>query len=99
MKKFDSRHLVFHILVSLYFIWMVVFCILLGMAMFNTSKNADVTLAALFMQWIFTNFIMGSVLFLVIRLFRNRTLLDKIILYSYCFMALTSIAVALIIRQ
>jgi len=93
MRKFDSKHLVFHVLVALYFIWAVVFATLLGMALYNTYKLSDVQLAPLFNEWIFTNLIMGTALFIVIRLFRNRTLLDKVILYSYGFMAVAAFVV------
>ncbi|MCO6148459.1 hypothetical protein [Flavobacterium sp. NRK1] len=97
MRKIDSRHLVFHILVALYFIWMVVFAILLGMAVYNTYGNrANSSLSMLFRDWILTNLVMGSVLFMVIRMFRNRTLLDKIIFYSFCFMGTASIIVLLL---
>ena len=99
MKKIDSRHLAFHILVALYFIWITVFSILLAMALINAygTKN-NPSLSILFMEWISTNLIMGSALFIVIRLFRNRTLLDKIVLYSFCFMAIAAIAVVLVIN-
>ncbi|MDV6167932.1 hypothetical protein R1T16_05815 [Flavobacterium sp. DG1-102-2] len=98
MRKIDNRHIVFHVLVALYFLWMAVFGSLLGMALFNAYGNADAVLASLFTNWIFTNFIMGLILFLVIRLFRNRTLLDKIILYTYFFMAISAIVVVLLIE-
>jgi len=98
MRKIDSRHIVFHVLVALYFIWMVVFATLLGMAVFNAYGRADATLTVLFMEWISINLIMGTTLFVVIRLFRNRTLLDKIILYTYFFMAISAIVVVLLIE-
>jgi len=100
MKKIDSRHLAFHVVVALYFIWITVFAILLGMALVNTYGSAsNPALGMLFMEWIATNLIMGSALFIVIRLFRNRTLLDKIILYSHCFMAVAAVSVVLIINS
>ena len=93
MRKFDSKHLVFHVLVALYFIWAAVFATLLGMALYNTYKLSDVQLTPLFNEWIFTNLIMGTALFIVIRLFRNRTLLDKVILYSFGSMAVAAFVV------
>lgn len=99
MKKIDSRHLLFHIVVALYFIWMVVFSILLGMALYTAFGVTNRSLSPLFMEWIVTNLIMGSALFIVIRLFRNRTLLDKIVLYSFCAMAVAGVAVVLLINS
>lgn len=99
MKKFDVRHLAFHVLVALYFIWMAVFGTLMGMALVNNFSENQTTLSLLFTQWIFMNLIMGTALFLVIRMFRNRTVLDKIIFGSYIFLALASVIVVLMIRQ
>lgn len=99
MKKIDSRHLVFHIAVALYFIWMVIFALLLGMALFNVfGRNPNPSLGLFFIEWISTNLIMGSTLFAVIRLFRNRTLLDKIVLYSFCVMAAAGVAVLFVVN-
>lgn len=100
MKKIDSRHLVFHVMVALYFIWIVVFGILLGMALVNAyGNNTNQAVGMIFVEWIVANLVMGSALFIVIRLFRNRTLLDRIVFYSYCFMAVSAIATVLIINN
>lgn len=97
MKKFDSKHLAFHVLVALYFIWIIVFGVLMYMAIANAYGPANKNLTQLFTEWIFLNLIMGSVLFMVIRVFRNRTVLNKIILFSYILMALASIITVVII--
>jgi hypothetical protein len=97
MKKIDSRHIAFHTLVALYFIWMVVFSVLMGMALTNAYGGRDAALTILFTKWIFMNLIMGSALYVSIRLFRNRTLLDKIVLGSFIFMAAASIVVVVLI--
>jgi len=76
---------------------MAVFATLLGMALFNAYGKNDLSLTVLFMEWISINLIMGTTLFVVIRLFRNRTLLDKVILYSYSFMAIAAIVVVLLL--
>lgn len=100
MKKIDSRHLAFHVVVALYFIWILVFGTLLGMALVNAfGTNANPAVGMLFMEWISTNLVMGSALFIVIRLFRNRTLLDKIVLYSYCLMAVVAVGVVIYINS
>lgn len=99
MRKIDSRHIAFHVLVALYFIWMAVFSVLMGMALANAYGKQDPTLALLFTKWISMNLIMGSALYISIRLFRNRTLLDKIIMGSFIFMAIASIVVVMLIAN
>lgn len=99
MKKFDSRHIAFHTLIALYFIWIIVFGVLLGMALANAYGRQDTILTFLFTKWIFMNLIMGSALYIVIRLFRNRTILDKIIFWSFIFMAVASIVIMVIIES
>ena len=99
MRKFDVRHLAFHVLVALYFIWIAVFGTLMGMAVANALDQNQATLSALFTQWIFMNLIMGTALFVVIRMFRNRTLLDKIIFGSYVFLAAASVIVVILIES
>lgn len=97
MRKIDSKHIAFHVLVALYFIWLVVFSVLMGMALANAYGGRDAALTILFTKWIFMNLIMGSALYVSIRLFRNRTLLDKIILGSFVFIAIASIIVVVLI--
>ncbi|PZR19454.1 MAG: hypothetical protein DI539_14005 [Flavobacterium psychrophilum] len=98
MRKIDSKHIAFHVLVGLYFIWMAVFSILMGMALTNTYGNAtNPYLTNVFVQWIYLNLIMGSALYISIRLFRNRTLLDKIILGSFVFMIIAAVVVVMLI--
>jgi cell division protein FtsW (lipid II flippase) len=97
MKKFDSKHMAFHVLVGLYFIWIVVFGILMYMALKNVYSNENIVLSQLFMKWIFLNLIMGSALFMVIRIFRNQTVLNKIIFYLYVFMAIAAIVTVMIV--
>lgn len=99
MRKIDSKHIAFHALVALYFIWVVVFSTLLGMALVNAYGPHDVTLTFLFTKWIFMNLITGSALYIVIRLFRNRTLLDKIVLWSFIVMAIAAIVVVVLIEN
>lgn len=98
MRKIDSKHIAFHTLVALYFIWMAVFSILMGMALTNTYSNAtNPYLTNVFVQWIYLNMIMGSALYISIRLFRNRTLLDKIVLGSFIFMIIAGVVVVMLI--
>lgn len=97
MKNFDKRHLAFHVLVALYFIWIIVFGALMCMALVNAYGAANKNLTQLFTEWIFLNLIMGSALFVVIRRFRNRTVLYKVIVGSYIFMAIASIITVVLI--
>lgn len=97
MRKVDSKHIAFHVVVALYFLWIMVFCALMGMALTNAYGRQDGSLTLLFTKWIFMNLIMGSALYIVIRLFRNRTLLDKIVFWSFILMAVASIVVVVLI--
>lgn len=87
----------FHVLVGLYFIWIVVFGVLMYMALKNVYSNENIVLSQLFMKWIFLNLIMGSALFVVIRIFRNRTILNRIIFYLYILMTVAAIVTVMIV--
>lgn len=98
MRKIDGKHLAFHVLVALYFIWVAVFVILISLAIANVSAAGSPLLDKAFMTWILVNFLTGSALYIVIRMFRHNTMMVKIITYSYIFLALAGIgAVAVII--
>lgn len=97
MRNIDSKHIAFHVLVALYFIWLAVFGALLGMALVNAYETHDAALTLLFTKWIFMNLVMGSALYLAIRMFRNRTMLDRIIFWSFIVMAAVSIVVFVLI--
>ena len=99
MRKIDSKHIAFHILVALYFIWVVVFGVLMGMALVNAYGPHDIALTILFTKWIFMNLVMGSALYIVIRMFRNRTFLDKMVFWSFIFMAIASIVVVVLMES
>ena len=83
MKNYDLKHIAFHVLVGLYFIWLLLFCILLSIAINNVLESKNPDIAGLLLLWISLNFVMGTLLFVVIQLFRNRSLLGRVILYSY----------------
>jgi FtsH-binding integral membrane protein len=97
MKRFDLKHTAFHILVALYFIWAFVFAILLAMAISNAIGTRDLALSHVFLVWILTNLLMGSALFVVIRLFRNRTPLSNAILFSYIALGAAALGVMLFV--
>jgi len=92
MKNYDIKHIAYHALVGLYFIWLPIFCILLGMSLNASFKSADLQFDRIFLVWILLNFIMGSALFFVIRLFEYKDMLTKIVTYTYISMAIVGIA-------
>jgi len=83
MKNYDLKHIAFHVLTGLYFIWLLVFGVLLSMSLNHTFGAGNPQLSKIYLVWIFLNFIMGTSIFMVLRLFRNRTLLGRIIRYSF----------------
>ena len=91
MKQIDFRHIAYHVLVGIYFLWLVVFGILISMAMVNFFERGNHELDRVFTVWILFNLIMGSILFGVIRLFKNRGVLSQIISYTYYSIAAVSI--------
>jgi len=93
------KHIAFHVLVGVYFMWLVVFGALITMAIINEFGQQNYELSRAFIVWIFFNLVMGTVLFIVIRLFRNSGLLNKLILYTYYFMAAATVTTVLIIRR
>lgn len=97
MKQFDKKHMAFHILVALYFIWAFVFAILLAMAISNAVGAQYPAMARIFPMWIFMNLLMGSALFVVIRLFRTRDVINKAIFFSYIALAAGALGVMLFI--
>lgn len=95
MKKLDIRHIVFHTLIAVYCIWLAVYGTLLTVALINAFGAADRQLSKMFMIWIFLNLLMGSILFVVIRLYKTPGLLNRLVLYTYCTMAVVSLAAVL----
>lgn len=93
MKNYDLKHIAFHTLIGLYFIWLCVFCILIYIAANTIIQNGGAGVAKLFLVWVSSNFVMGTALYMVLRLFRNRTLLGKVIMYSYCATAVATLVV------
>lgn len=93
MKKIDLKHIAFHVLVGLYFIWLVVFGTLIVITLNNAINNSNPDFIKLLLLWMSLNFIMGILLFIVLRLFRNSTLLGRIINSSfYCIFAIALIS-------
>ncbi|TRW23295.1 hypothetical protein FMM05_13945 [Flavobacterium zepuense] len=97
MKNYDVKHIAFHVLVALYFIWLPVFAVLLCLALNDTLTTASLSLSKIFLTWIFLNLIMGSALFFVIQLFQKKNLLNKIIRFSFIAIAVVSVTITLVI--
>jgi pheromone shutdown protein TraB len=97
MKRIDVKHIAYHVLVGVYFVWLLVFGALIAMALLHALGNGNRELSKILMMWMFFNLVMGTVLFIVIRLFRTNNILSRIILYTYCLMAIAAITSVLII--
>lgn len=96
MKAIDYKHVAYHVLVAVYFVWFVVFAGLLAMALVHHLNNGNYDLSRALVLWMFFNLVMGTVLFIVIRLFRKINIAGRIILYTYFLMAASAITVMLI---
>ncbi|MGQ2985092.1 hypothetical protein [Flavobacterium sp.] len=93
MKRFDIRHTAYHILVALYFIWAFVFAALLAMAISNTIGSLNANLAGMFPMWILMNLVMGSALFVVIRMFRSSELINRTVRISFIVLAAAALGI------
>ncbi len=97
MKRYDLKHVAYHALVAIYFIWFAVFAVLLVLALNNHYGALNMQLTKILLTLIFLNLFMGTALFLVIQQFRRRSVLSRLIFYSYFFMAAASVSVAIMI--
>jgi len=95
MKNYDVKHIAYHALVGLYFIWLPIFCVLLWVSGSAAYAATNLQFNRVFLLWILLNYIMGSALFFVIRLFGYKNTINKIVLYSYITMAIAGIATIL----
>ena len=99
MKEIDVKHIAYHVLVGLYFVWLFVFGTLIAMALVNALSNGNYELNRVFVVWMFFNLVMGTVLFIVIRLFKQENIINKIVFYTYYLMAAVTVTAVLIIRN
>jgi len=99
MKNYDFKHVAYHVLVGLYFMWLLVFSVLLSMGFNHTISGGNPQLSQVYPVWICLNFIMGTSVFIVLRLFRNHTFLSKIINYSYYVVILAAIVTVFLIMN
>ncbi|MCW4467424.1 hypothetical protein OGH69_00455 [Flavobacterium sp. MFBS3-15] len=93
MKRFDVKHTVFHILVGLYFIWAFIFAALLAMAISNTVEPRNSELTGMFPVWILMNLVMGSALYVVMRMFRSKDVINKAVRVSFIALAAAALGI------
>ena len=98
MKRYDLKHIIFHILIALYSIWVLVYSALIAIVLINTFGPTTIEMKKAFMVWIFLNLLMGSLLFIVIRLYSNRTIINGLVLYSYFIMCAAAVTTVLLIK-
>ena len=98
MKKLDVKYTAFHILIGVYFLWVAVITVLIGMTAFNEINHINAGLNEVFLFWILLNLFMGTAIFTVIRMFRNKTILNRIVLYSYVFVVGASAGVWYLVK-
>lgn len=97
MPRIDYKHIAFHVLVALFFIWAAVFGALVTLSLTNTLGGANTAIDELFLPLMGLNLLMGTVLVIVIRLFRNRSLLNKIITYTFGVITAASLVAVILI--
>jgi len=99
MKKIDFKHAVFHVLVAVYFLWLIVYAVLTFMALSNVYDATNTALNDVFFLWLVLNLFMGTVLFIVIRLFGNKSVLNRVIFYTFIFMLGAGITTIFIVKS
>lgn len=87
MKEIDAKHLAYHVLIGLYFVWLSLFFVLQFMAYNAIINEADTALGRLLLLWLSLNLVIGTSLFLVIKLFGKRQVLYRVVSGSYYVMA------------
>lgn len=97
MRKIDYKHIAFHTLSAIYYIWIAVFCVLIAMALGNVYGGGSASLSRALLMWILLNIVTGSALFLVLRQFHPRAVVRRFILHTYLFMAVTAIVSVIVI--
>jgi hypothetical protein len=99
MTNYDVKHIAYHVLIAIFFIWVIVYAALLYLTLNNYYAGGNPQLSTIALSWIALNFFMGTALFIVIRQFRKQTTLSRIIFYCYFFMAAASLTTVLILIQ
>jgi hypothetical protein len=98
MNKIDYRHIAYHVLLALYFIWLLVYTILIVTSLYNTFGAGNYELTRLSLLLIFFNLVMGTALCIVIRLFKKGGWVSATISVSYIIMAAVSLVTVLLVK-
>jgi len=96
MRNLDVKHLAYHVLVGLYFIWLPIFIILIALTINSVIYVHNIQLNKVLLLWIFLNLVIGTSLFAVMQLFGYHKKLGKVILYSYFAMAAACVTTVII---
>ncbi|MFP9113763.1 hypothetical protein ACLI1A_07455 [Flavobacterium sp. RHBU_3] len=83
MKQIDAKHLAYHTLLGMYFLWLAVFSTLLGLFVNNVLEHNFGQICKLLLLWILLNSVIGTSLYMVIRLFSKKGWLYRFVLFSY----------------
>ncbi len=83
MKGIDLKHLVYHVLIGLYFVWLALFGVLQYFACTTALADKNSALAGIVLLWLLLNLVLGTTLFLVLRLFNKNNRLQRLVQYSY----------------
>lgn len=98
MGKLDYRHIAFHIILAFYFIWLIVFITLNIITLVNFFGATNTILSDMLITMIVLNLFMGTALFLVFKLFRNKSLLNKVVKYSFGLISVVSLTTVIMIK-
>ena len=96
MRELDVKHVAYHVLVGLYFIWLPIFAILIALTINSTVYMGNMQLSKILLLWIFLNLVIGTSLFAVIQLFGRQQKLGNIIRYSYFVMAAAAVITVMV---
>lgn len=68
MKKYDTRHIIFHVLLALYFIWLPLLIVLIILLAYYQFSIYDTTPVNALLPILFINLIFGSLLMFLLRI-------------------------------
>ncbi|MCR5862947.1 hypothetical protein LRS05_12735 [Flavobacterium sp. J372] len=83
MNKIDTKHIAFHVLAALYFIWLPLFTILLSLLFYYIYEDYNTIIITTVLPTLFINLIMGALLMFVLRLFKSHLKLIFFVRISY----------------
>lgn len=94
-KKIDYKHITYHIIIALYFLWLIIFITLLTITLVNIFNVLDSKVASTLTSLIIFNVLMGAALYLVFRLYNTTSRIARIINYTFItVMIITALTIA-----